>query len=88
MRFGRSYNIPLTTVPTPSLPIPPGVIRCRIAATNACYVKIGPNAVASSADSALVSGGISGEEMSVFEGEVISAVAMTAGGFMNITELM
>ena len=87
-RFGKSYNIPITMAPVQGPATSPGVLMVRLSASNACFVQMGPNpSVTADGTSALLSGGLAGEEVSVAPGDKIAVVGMSTGGFLNVTEL-
>ena len=85
-RIGRHQSIPYTgTAGTIALTIQPGTYKVRVCATSACYIAIGSNPTATTAG--VYMPGDSPEYFTCHPGEKVSAIQLSAGGTLHVTEI-
>ena len=66
--------------------ISPSVNKIRVVATTDCYIKIDNGPTATTSDTLLP--GLAAEYFTVTPGQKVSAVQVSAGGTLNVTEII
>lgn len=85
-RFGTHQSVAYTgTAGTISTAITQAVKKARIVVTSAAYVKIGVSPTATNSDVYMAAD--SPEYVSIMPGEKVSAIQVSAGGTLHVTEI-
>ncbi len=85
-RWGTHQSKAYTgTAGTIDTAISTGVTRVRIAVTSAAYVKVGKSVTATSADVYMPADAV--EYVIIAPGEVVSAIQVSSGGTLHVTEV-
>ena len=85
-RIGTTQNVAYTgTAGTISNAISNGVQKVRVLCTTDAYVKIGSSPTATTSDAYVV--GLSPEYFTCSQGEKVSAIQVSAGGTLYVTEI-
>lgn len=88
-RQNFSYNTAIGVASVTNGHVTPfGVQTLRLASTADCYVVFGVAPVATVATGMLVRASTAGEDFSVYPGEGVACISGTAGGTLNITEIV
>ena len=85
-RLGAHQSVAFTgTAGTITNPMSAGVHKCRVVATSACYIRIGSSPTATVSDPYLPANVV--EYFTINPGEQVSAIQVSAGGSLSVTEI-
>lgn len=85
-RLGTHQNVAYTgTAGTIATAMSAGIHKCRVVVTTAAYVKIGSSPTATTADVYMPAD--SPEYFTIAEGEKVSALQLSSGGTLHVTEV-
>ena len=86
-RLGTVQSVAYTgTAGTIATGISTGTSKVRVVATTDCYIKIDNSPTATTSDTLLP--GLSAEYFTITPGQKVSAVQVTTGGTINVTEIV